>query len=62
MNISRRDVIRAGVAAGASAFAGPSFAQLIKQKSMNVRLGATDWNLRQEANLEALRLGKKIGF
>ena len=28
---------------------------------MNVRLGATDWNLRQEANLEALRLGKKIG-
>jgi sugar phosphate isomerase/epimerase len=62
MIISRRDVLRAGVAAGAGALGAPSLAQLVKQKSMNVRLGATDWNLRQEGSLEGLRLGKKLGF
>ncbi len=61
MKLSRRQLIGAGIAAGA---ASPrwSLAEMLRSKGIPVKMGATDWNLRQEASLSALELGRRIGF
>lgn len=35
---------------------------LFAEREIPVRIGATDWNLRQESKVEALDLGRRIGF
>src|SRR5687768_14100317 len=63
MKLTRRQLISAGAAAGASTLVErPSLAALFRAKGIPVKMGATDWNLRQEASLSALELGKRIGF
>ncbi len=42
--------------------AGAALAQSLKTKGLPVQVGVTDWNLRQEAKLEALELAKRLGF
>lgn len=62
MSISRRELMAGGLAAAGTAMGQSSLAELFSQRGIQVKIGATDWNLRQEAKLEALKLGKKIGL
>src|SRR5688572_14858687 len=62
MTVTRRELIAGGIAAGAAAVVRPSLAGLLSAKGIPVKMGATDWNLRQEASLSSLELGKRIGF
>ena len=55
----RRDFVKSGAAALAGT--GP-LAGLLAARGMDLKVGATDWNLRQEAKLGAVDLAKKIGF
>jgi sugar phosphate isomerase/epimerase len=41
---------------------GTLLAQALKAKGLPVSIGVTDWNLRQEAKLEALALAHRLGF
>jgi len=41
---------------------GMLLARGLKARSIPVKIGVTDWNLRQEAKLEALALAHKLGF
>jgi L-ribulose-5-phosphate 3-epimerase len=52
MQLSRRSLLAAGLALPCSA----------AKKNSGVKLGVTDWNLRQRGKIEALALGAKIGF
>src|SRR5437764_14057517 len=63
MNISRRNLLSAGfgLAAGA-ALSSKSLAALARAKKVGLKIGATDWNLRQEAKPDAIELAKRIGF
>src|SRR5437867_8210355 len=54
MEITRRHWLQAG--------AGALLARGLKAKSIPVKIGVTDWNLRQECKLEAVELAKRIGF
>ena len=55
----RRDFVKSGAAALAGT--GP-LAGLLAARGMDLKVGATDWNLRQEAKLGVVDLAKKIGF
>jgi len=64
MRFSRRQLLKwamAGTVASGSASA-PSFLKCLIAKNLPVRIGVTDWNLKQECKLEAVALAKKIGF
>jgi L-ribulose-5-phosphate 3-epimerase len=54
MYLTRRSVLRtaAGLALGSSAFA----------KKPSLRIGVTDWNLKQTGKLEAVGIAKGLGF
>lgn len=63
MHLTRRDFVGRGVVGlgaltllrgGRAAWGAPSPARF--------KVGATDWNLKQEGKLESLALGKQIGF
>ena len=54
--------MKGGMAAGAAAMGAPSLASLFRARPIPVKLGATDWNLRQEAKVEAIGLSRRIGF
>ena len=61
--ITRRRFVQSGLAgAAASITSGAAFAEIFDARGFKVKIGATDWNLRQEAKVDALALGKKIGF
>ena len=62
MEITRRELMAGGIAAAGGMVGRPSLAGLLRAKGIPVRIGATDWNLRQEASPSALELGKRIGF
>src|SRR5437868_5605435 len=62
MKITRRQAVSGGLAMGAAALSDKSLADLYRARGLKLRIGATDWNLRQEGKLEAIPLGKKIGF
>ncbi len=59
--VSRRQFL-AGAAGFSAAIAGSSAFTVLKTAGAKFRLGATDWNLRQEGNLQSIALAKKIGF
>ena len=63
MILSRRDFLRSGVAAGAAATLseGP-WVELLRARSIPVKIGVTDWNLGQTGKPFAVELSKKIGF
>ncbi len=54
MHITRRQCFGIG--------AGAMLAARLKAKALPVKIGVTDWNLRQEAKLSAVELAKKLGF
>ena len=54
MNITRRHWLGAGAAA--------LLARALKAKALPVKIGVTDWNLRQEAKLDAVALAQRLGF
>jgi sugar phosphate isomerase/epimerase len=61
MTLSRRELMAGGLAAGAGALAAqPSLAWMLAQKGMAAKVGATDWNLRQEAQPGAFELAKRL--
>src|SRR5688500_7463778 len=63
MSVSRRELIAGGIAAGTAGLVGrPSLAAMVRARGIPVKMGATDWNLRQEALVSSLELGKRIGF
>ncbi len=61
MTLSRRDVFKLAGAGAAAAVSSPWLPHL-EARSIPVRIGVTDWNLRQEAKLEAVELAKRLGF
>jgi L-ribulose-5-phosphate 3-epimerase len=64
MKITRRGFIQMG-ATGVAAFTLPRSQQLFSYaatKGVKFKVGVTDWNLKQEAKLEAIALAKKLGF
>ncbi len=60
MNLSRRSFVKSSVLAGA--FGLNSTAELLRARGAAVKIGATDWNLRQEVKADAVGLARKIGF
>src|SRR5438132_2445465 len=62
MRITRRSLIQGGLAAGVATMAQPALAEMLRARGIPVRIGATDWNLRKEGKVDALELGKRIGF
>ena len=58
MSLTRRAFVQAGLMTTAA------HALLIEAKAAGAKfkVGVTDWNLKQEAKLEAIALAKKIGF
>jgi L-ribulose-5-phosphate 3-epimerase len=62
MAFSRRSFLAGGGAVAAGALSSASLAEMFRARGIPVKVGATDWNLRQEAKLEAIPLAKKIGF
>lgn len=52
--LSRRQWLQAGT--------GTLLARALRAKALPVKIGVTDWNLRQEAKLEAVALAHKLGF
>lgn len=64
MKITRRGFIHLG-AAGAAAVTLSRSQHLFSyaaSRGVQFKVGVTDWNLRQEAKLEAVALAKKLGF
>lgn len=61
MSLSRRDVFKLAGAGAAAAVSSP-WIQHLEARSIPVRIGVTDWNLRQEAKLEAVELAKRLAF
>jgi L-ribulose-5-phosphate 3-epimerase len=63
MQVTRRDFLQLGAAAGAAALARRApLAGYAAKKGVRFKLGVTDWNLRQTGKLEAIALAKKLGF
>ncbi len=57
--LTRRQWLQAaGLQAGGAAF----LARALRAKAIPVKIGVTDWNLRQEAKLEAVALAQRLGF
>ena len=63
MAISRRNFLQVG-AAGALSTALPhqQFIAYAAKKSVDFKVGATDWNLKQTAKIESVALANRIGF
>lgn len=64
MAFSRREFLK-WIAAGtvASGLAPKiSYLECLRAKNLPVKIGVTDWNLKQECKLEAVALAKKVGF
>jgi len=57
-SISRRAFIGAGASAALAALPLPALAS----PKVKFRIGATDWNLKQEGKIEAVSLAKQLGF
>lgn len=63
MVITRRGFIKTGAALSAGLLLERNpLADYLLAKAGPVRVGATDWNLRQECKVEAIELAKRIGF
>ncbi len=63
MRLSRRSFVRGSAMVGVAATIRAGYlAELLQARGVAVRIGVTDWNLRQEAKLGAIELAKKIGF
>jgi sugar phosphate isomerase/epimerase len=64
MSLTRRESLRlvAGGAAAASLWPRQGLLAYAAQKGVQFKVGVTDWNLRQEAKLEAVALAQKLGF
>jgi L-ribulose-5-phosphate 3-epimerase len=64
MSMTRRDFVNVGLQTAALAALSPAARALALAKANGARfkVGVTDWNLDQEAKLEAIGLAKKIGF
>lgn len=63
MALSRRNFVKRSVAAGtAVALKAGCLAELLQAKGVPLKIGATDWNLRQEGKVDAVALAGKIGF
>src|SRR5205809_205455 len=64
MAFSRRHILKWAVAGTVASGLAPkaSFLECLRAKSLPIKLGVTDWNLKQECKLEAVGLAKKIGF
>jgi sugar phosphate isomerase/epimerase len=62
MNLTRRELIGRGAAAGAGICVTGGVPALFAARGAKVKIGATDWNLRKEAKLDAVELSKRIGF
>lgn len=54
MNLTRRYCLQLG--------AGALLARSLEAKAIPVKIGVTDWNLRQEAKLDAVGLARRLGF
>ena len=57
--IDRRTFLGAGASTVLAALALPAFASTAKAR---FKVGATDWNLKQEGKVEAVALAKQLGF
>lgn len=64
MSLTRRESLRlfAGGVAAASLWPRRDLLAYAAKKGVQFKVGVTDWNLRQEAKLEAVALAKKLGF
>src|SRR2546422_11766779 len=62
MKLSRRNMLGQVLASGGGLYAAGGLPSLFLAKGVKVKIGATDWNLQQEAKLEAVALAKRIGF
>jgi len=64
MNITRRQFFGLGaVGLAATALSGNALSTVeAAGKNARFKIGVTDWNLRQEAKVEAVTLAKKLGF
>lgn len=63
MNFTRRQFLQVGAAGTAAALVGrPSLIAYAAKKGVRFKVGAPDWNLRQENKIESIALAKKIGF
>jgi len=64
MAISRRTLLKTSVIGLAAARLSPGLRlpDSLMARSSQVKIGVTDWNLKQEGKLEAVALAKKIGF
>ncbi len=64
MRISRRSLLTTTVlSVGAAKLSSSLFLlDTLLAKSSQVKIGVTDWNLKQECKLEAVALAKRVGF
>lgn len=64
--LSRRTLIKTGLAAGAATLTtcalAPWLTHTAAAKGVKFKVGVTDWNLRQTGKLEAIALAKQLGF
>jgi L-ribulose-5-phosphate 3-epimerase len=60
--ISRRGFMRMGATGLAAVALSPKLSAYAASRGVKFKVGVTDWNLRQEAKLEAVGLAKKLGF
>jgi L-ribulose-5-phosphate 3-epimerase len=60
--INRRGFMRIGATGLAGAALFPRLSAYAAGRGVKFKVGVTDWNLRQEAKLEAVALAKKLGF
>ncbi len=62
MEVSRRKFIGAGAAGLAGISSTAAIAEMFRARGLKLKIGATDWNLRQECKIGAIELAKRIGF
>jgi L-ribulose-5-phosphate 3-epimerase len=62
MSITRRQALSSALTLAAGGLSATALAEMFRARGLKLKIGATDWNLKQEGKLEAIPLGKKIGF
>ena len=62
MRITRRGFIQHGALSLAAAAGGNQLRAYARARGVKFKVGAPDWNLRQEAKPESIALARKIGF
>src|SRR5436305_10177651 len=63
MRITRRGFIKhSALSLAAAAIARDHLSADARARGVKFKVGATDWNLRQEAKPEAVALARKLGF